>query len=60
MINFHDGECKISGHIGLGPVPTLMCGTWNGQSLDEVSEEELSAIISTLLVLIERKFRNGS
>ena len=55
-INFPEGEVKISGHVKLGGAPTLASGTWNGRSLDEVSEGQLRGIIERLIALKDEKF----
>lgn len=56
-INFQEaGDVKISGHIGLGAIPTLNSGTWNGRSLDELTEGQLRVAIGRMLILCNEKF----
>lgn len=59
MIDFKEGPIKIAGHVGLGNLPTLACGTWNGISMDAMGEEELAAIIGRITTLKEEKFHGA-
>lgn len=54
--NFPEGALKISGHIKLGAAPTLACGTWNGVSMDTMSEKKLTVIIDRIIALKKDKF----
>lgn len=57
MIDFQEDPIKISGHVGLGAIPSLKSGTWNGRNLDEMPPDELNAIVQCIMLLAGNKLK---
>lgn len=55
MIDFQEDPIKISGHVGLGAIPSLKSGTWNGRNLDDLPLEELNAVVQCIMLLAGNK-----